>query len=193
MYRYRSLQYVHIPTTSISHFEILKLTSEVTQQSDTTTLLGSSRRDYLDVIKWMSFANSEYLPTAGGILLPLIGRHQILRMNSEDCLKAMHLNFQILNERLKETTYLVGEQVTLADFFHVGLLAPTFMVAHQVVHTNYPSLTRWFYEVYSIPMFKEVAGDLPMLDIPFPALPIEKSEEIPKKQDDARQEAIIGA
>ena len=61
---------------------------KVTAQSDTTTLLGSTRRDYHDIIRWMSMANSDMLPAIGGVILPLIGRHLAVRKNKEDCIWA---------------------------------------------------------------------------------------------------------
>lgn len=36
----------------------------VTSQSDTTTLLGSNRREYYQILQWMSIANSELLPNS---------------------------------------------------------------------------------------------------------------------------------
>ena len=119
----------------------------------------------------MSIANSEFIPSIGGCVLPLIGGRQIVRKNEQDCLRVLHRNCKITDEHLKTTRYLIGEQLTVADLFTVGMLSPAFMVFHKVFHTEYPTLTRWFYDVYNIPMYKEVAGDLPLLDLPLSTLP----------------------
>ena len=163
---------------------------KVTSQSDTTTLLGSSRRDYLNILRWMSFANSEFIPSIGGCILPLIGRRQQIRSNGEDCLRALHLNSKITDNHLKTRRYLVGEQLTLADFFTVGLITGAFVIFHKVLNSEYPSMARWFHEVYNEPMYKEVAGDLPLYDLPYPTLPAEEDNSTigtMEKQVEGRQ------
>jgi elongation factor 1-gamma len=147
---------------------------KVTSQSDTTTLLGSSRRDYYNILKWMSLANSDLLPAIGGVILPLIGRHLAVRKNSEDCLRAFYMDCKLLENHLQKNKYLIGDQLTLADFFTVGMLVFAFMVFHKVLHAEYPRLTEWFNEIYETPMFKDVTGDLHLLDVPFPTLPEHK-------------------
>jgi len=144
---------------------------KVTSQCDTTPLLGSSRRDYYNILKWMSQANSDLLPAVGGVILPLIGRHVAVRMNGEDCLRAFYTHCRLLEKHLQANRYLLGGQPTLADFFTVGVLVFPFMVFHTVLHAEYPRLTEWFNAVYEVPMFKDVAGDLHLLDVPFPRLP----------------------
>lgn len=143
---------------------------QVTSQSDTTTLLGSNRRDYYSILKWMSLANSDLLPAVGGVILPLIGRHLDVRKNSEDCLRAFHADCKLLENHLQKNKYLIGDMVTLADFFTVGMLVFPFMIFHKVLHAEYPRLTEWFNRVYEMPLFKDIAGDLNLLDVPFPTL-----------------------
>jgi len=146
----------------------------VTAQCDTTTLLGSSRRDYYDIQRWMSMANSELLPNIGGVILPLLGRHMAIRKNGEDCLRAFHADCKLLEKHLQKNRYLVGGQRTLADFFVVGTLVFAYMVFHKVFEAEYPRLAEWFVEIYEVPMFKDVAGELHLLDMPFPTLPVDK-------------------
>lgn len=122
----------------------------------------------------MSLANSDLLPAQGGVILPLIRRHETIRKNTEDCLRALHQDFRLLESQLQKNKYLVGEQLTLADFFAVGVLVPSFMVFHKMLREGYPRLTEWFHEVHEVPMFKEIGGELRLLDVPFPALPEEK-------------------
>lgn len=124
----------------------------------------------------MSFANSDLLPAIGGVILPLLGRHLTIRKNSEDCLRAFHTDCRLLENQLRKTKYLVGEQPTLADFFTVGTLVFAVMVFHKVLKAEYPRLMEWFGEIYEVPMFKDVAGDLHLLDVPFPTLPVGDAE-----------------
>jgi elongation factor 1-gamma len=142
----------------------------VTSQSDTTTLLGSTRRDYYNILKWLSLANSDLLPAIGGVILPLLGLHQAVKKDTQDCLRAFHADCKVLDAQLRQSKYLVGEQVTLADLFTVGTLVFGVMVFHKMLKVEYPRLFEWFNEVYELPMFKAVAGELRLLDIPFPTL-----------------------
>ena len=108
----------------------------------------------------------------------------------------MHLNCKLTDNHLKTSRYLVGDRLTIADFFMVGMLYGGFMVFHKVLHTEYPSLTRWYYEVYNEPMYKEVAGDIHLLDVPYPTLPAEESNSTVKttdKQVELRQETTAVA
>lgn len=130
----------------------------------------------------MSFANSDFLPSIGGCVLPLIGRQQVIRKNGDDCLKVMHQNCKFTNDHLKIKKYLVGEHATLADLFMVSMLAGSFSVFHKVFHIDYTSMTRWFYDVYNTPMYKEVAGDMMFLDLPIPALPADENNSTQEKQ-----------
>ena len=144
----------------------------------------------------MSFGNSEFIPSIGGCILPLIGRRQQIRSNSEDCLRAMHLNCKITDNHLKTSRYLVGDRLTVADFFMVGMLFGGFMIFHKVFHPEYPSLTRWYYEVYNEPMYKEVAGEIRLMDLPYPTLPAEESNgtmETMDKKVEMRQETTASA
>lgn len=119
----------------------------------------------------MSLVNSDLLPAQGGVILPLIGRHETVRKDREDSLRALHKDFRVLEDRLQKNRYLVGEQLTLADFFAVGMLMFSFMIFHKMLSVDYPRLTEWFHKVYEVPMFKEVAGELRLLDVPAPTLP----------------------
>ena len=122
----------------------------------------------------MSLVNSDLLPAQGGVILPLIGRHETIRKDKEDSLRALHKDFRVLEDRLQKNRYLVGEHLTLADFFAVGMLVFSFMIFHKTLSANYPRLTEWFHEVHEVPMFKEVAGELHLLDVPVPTLPEDK-------------------
>lgn len=129
----------------------------------------------------MSFANSELLPSIGGCILPLIGRRQVIRTNIDDSLRSLHKNFRLTDNHLVTNKYLIGEQLTIADFFTVSMLFGAFMVFHEVLQRDYRAITRWFYEVYDMPMYKDVAGDLPLLELPYPTLPAAEVDLVEEK------------
>ncbi|KAF3058614.1 Beta-lactamase-like protein 2 [Daldinia childiae] len=90
--------------------ECIPIALYITGQSDTTTLLGSNRREYYQIIQWMSMINSEMVPNIGGVVLPLLGRQPSVRQNSEDCLRRFHIGCKRLDTHLQKNRYLVGDQ-----------------------------------------------------------------------------------
>ena len=151
--------------------ECIPIALYLASQSDNTKLLGSTRQEYYEIIKWMSLANSDLLPAIGGIILPLIGRPIDVRKDKGDCLRIVYRDCELLETHLQGQKYLVGDRITLADFFAVGVLVGAFMVFHKVLHAKHPRLTEWFNEVYALPSFKSIAGELRLLDIPAAAFP----------------------
>ncbi|RYP10919.1 hypothetical protein DL764_000355 [Monosporascus ibericus] len=151
--------------------ECIAIALYFTSQNEKTTLFGQGRLDHLNVMRWMSFANSEFLPNIGGVLLPLLGRHQIVRKNSDDCLREFHRDCAYLERHLKDRKYLIAEQLTLADLFTVGTMIFAVKVFHPVLNEKYPHLMEWFHSVYEEPMFKEVVGELELFNMPYPKLP----------------------
>nr|WEI48466.1 PtlF [Pestalotiopsis rhododendri] len=148
--------------------ECIPIALYITAQSDTTTLNGSNRRQYYEIIQWMSFGNGDMLPAIGGCILPLIGRPQVVRMDVQDCLRSMHRHFNKLNDHLATRKYLVGDDLTTADFFIVAMLVDAYRVFHPVMDSDYVNLMRWFHEVYQLPIYKNMAGELKLLNLDYP-------------------------
>ncbi|KAF1960494.1 glutathione S-transferase [Byssothecium circinans] len=142
----------------------------ITSQHPETTLLGSTRKDYHTILKWLSLANSDLLPAIGGIILPLLGLPLAVRKNTQDCLCALHADFKLLEAHLQDNKYLVGDEVTLADFFTAGTMVFGVMVFHAMLREKYPRVMEWFLGVHGMPLFKDVVGELKYLNVPVPAL-----------------------
>ncbi|KFA71133.1 hypothetical protein S40288_04507 [Stachybotrys chartarum IBT 40288] len=150
--------------------ECIPITYHITNQNKKTTLLASTDVDRLTILQWMSFANSELLPNIGGVLLPMLGRHQIVRTNADDCLRGFHTDCGYLNKHLQERDYLVADQLTIADLFTVGALIFAVKVFHPDLYAKYPHLMSWFKRIYEEPIFKDVVGELELLNVPYPKL-----------------------
>lgn len=122
----------------------------------------------------MSLVNSDMLPAIGGIILPLMGRKQIIQMNQQDCLHVFHTDCRLLDDHLKTSKYLIGDTVTIADLFSTTMISFAVMVFHKMLAEKYPYLLKWFNEVYGMDIIKNVAGPLHLLDVPYPTLDEEK-------------------
>lgn len=110
------------------------------------------------------------LNAVGGVILPLIGRHQPVRKNTQDCLRRFYAGCKHLDNHLRMNKYLVGNNVTIADIFTVGMILFGVKVFHKVLQVDYPALIRWFHEVHEIPMFKDIVGEFQELPVPLPTL-----------------------
>ncbi|KAH6658479.1 glutathione S-transferase [Truncatella angustata] len=161
--------------------ECIPIALYITSQSDSTTLMGSNRREYYEIIQWMSFANGDMLPCIGGCILPLIGRPQVIRSNVQDCLRSMHRHFKIFNEHLATRKYLVGTELTTADLFIVAMLVDAYRVFHPMMDSDYSNLMRWFHEIYELPIYKSMAGELKLLNLDYPKLVPDKINGVTPK------------
>lgn len=121
----------------------------------------------------MSFCNSDFIPAIGGCILPLIGRRQVIQQDPQDSLRVLHSCCKLIDNHLSNSRYLVGNSITIADYFCVSLLFGLFLVFHAMIPERYPSLARWFDEVYNVPMYKQNAPELRKSNKPYPRLPDE--------------------
>lgn len=175
----------------------------VTSQNEKTTLLGKTKQDYASILRWMSFANSEVLPSLGKWFRPLIGRDPYNKKNVEDGQKATALNLKTLEDHLLVNTYLVSERLTLADLFTVSIISRGFQFFFDKQwRQDHPSVTRWYETVRNQEIYSAVAGKLEFIETAIPNTPPKKDEkpkqekkEQPKKQekkaaeDDEEEEA----
>ena len=74
----------------------------------------------------MSFSNSELQPPIGSYLGPLLGTDFYNKKNVDDAHKAAFKAIAVLEQHLLIHTFLVGERVTLADYFTAGILSKAF-------------------------------------------------------------------
>jgi elongation factor 1-gamma len=162
--------------------ECIAIAVYLTSQNEKTTLLGKTKQDYASILRWMSFANSEVLPPLGGWFNPLIGRSPYNKKNVEDASKAASKAVATLEEHLLVHTYLVGERLTLADLFAVGILGRGFQYFFDKAwRAENPNVTRWYETVYRQPIFSGVVGDLKFIDEAIKYTP-PKKEAAPKKE-----------
>ena len=154
----------------------------MTSQNEKTTLLGKTKQDYASIVRWMSFTNSELLPRFGGWYRPLMGKDPYNKKNVEETSKAALKNIGVLEKHLTANTFLVGERITLADFFTAAILTRAFAtVLDKNWRSNNPAVTRWFTTVINQPPFKAVVENPVLIEQAIQYTP-PKKEEKPKKE-----------
>ncbi|KAH8149947.1 uncharacterized protein LAJ45_06100 [Morchella importuna] len=165
--------------------ECIAIAIYLTAQNEKTTLLGKTKQDYAQILKWMSFSNSEVLSNLGGWFRPLVGT-AAYNKKSVDTAKAATLKvIGVLEQHLLSQTFLVGERLTLADLFATSILARGFQyVFDKEFRAEHPNLTRWYTLIHSQSIYTEAAGELSFIDEAIQYTPPKKEpkKEQPKKE-----------
>ncbi|KAI5849494.1 hypothetical protein DFP73DRAFT_540751 [Morchella snyderi] len=165
--------------------ECIAIAIYLAAQNEKTTLLGKTKQDYAQILKWMSFSNSEILSNLGGWFRPLVGTSSYNK-KSVDTAKAATLKvIGVLEQHLLSQTFLVGERITLADLFATSCLARGFQyVFDKEFRAEHPNLTRWYTLIHSQSIYTEAAGELSFIDEAVQYTPPKKEpkKEQPKKE-----------
>jgi len=129
----------------------------VTSQNEKTTLLGKTKQDYASIVSWMSFANSELLPTLAGWFRPLLGLAPYNKKTVDEVVKVALKDIAVLEAHLTANTYLVGERISLADIFTAALLTRAFAtVLDKKFRDANPAVSRWYNTIVNQEDFKAV-------------------------------------
>ncbi|KAF2194594.1 hypothetical protein K469DRAFT_734413 [Zopfia rhizophila CBS 207.26] len=167
--------------------ECIAIAVYLTSQNEKTTLLGKTKQDYASILRWMSYANNEILTPIGGWFRPIIGRDPYNKKNVEESQKAALKAVHTLEEHLLTHTYLVGERLTLADLFAVGILGRGFQYFFDKAwRADNPNVTRWYETVYNQPIFSAVVEPLKFIDEAIKNVP-PKKEAAPKKEQPKKE------
>jgi len=161
--------------------ECIAIAVYIASQNEKTTLLGRTKQDYASILRWMSFANSELVPTLGGWFRPLIGRDPYNKKSVEENSKAALKAFAVLEKHLTANTFLVGERITLADLFAGCLSSRGFQyVLGRDWRVANPSVTRWYETVINQPEYKAIVES--------PVFVEEGLKNVPPKKEDKAKE-----
>lgn len=145
--------------------EAIAIAIYITSQNEKTSLLGKTKQDYASILRWMSFANHEILPSVAGFFRPLIGRDPYNKKSVDDYMKASYKAVDVLEKHLLLNTFLVGERMTLADLFAVSTLSRGFeFLFDKKWRAENPNVTRWYETIHNQPIYAEIAGEPKYID-----------------------------
>ena len=131
----------------------------------------------------MSFFNSEVLPNLGSWYSPLLGKEPYNKKSVEEASQKALKAISVVEEHLLYNTFLVGERITLADLFSVGIIARGFQYFFgKEWRTAHPNVARWYETVYNQPIYSAVAAKFELLDAPKLTNVAPKKPEQPKKE-----------
>ena len=109
------------------------------------TLLGRNNTEKASILKWLSFVNSDVV----GESVKYYANVKNLVPYNKKVVENASVKFdqyaQVIEQRLKEYTFLVSERITLADVFVGGAFTFFFSVnADAAWRKAHPAITRWF-------------------------------------------------
>ncbi|KAI5304215.1 hypothetical protein KEM56_006733 [Ascosphaera pollenicola] len=124
-------------------------------------LLGATPAERATIRQWIAFASSDLMPVATTLFLPIVGVVPFDAALHERTLPSLHKNMGILENWLKDRTYLVSEKEwNLAD---LSVLSAVWWVLAWVLkeeeQKKYPAFMKWFERLLEDPAIKEVFGD----------------------------------
>ncbi|ODV64372.1 putative translation elongation factor 1-gamma [Ascoidea rubescens DSM 1968] len=156
-------------------------------------LLGKNSQEYCQIIRWLSFINSDVISEITKAIIPLFPQSSVpYNKKAVDIANATSERYiDILEKRLADYTYLVSERVTLADLFVAAALTFPFtfiwgnewLVAH-------PNISRWWKTVIHHPALEPIYGNFKPVEKPLEYVPPKKEkkqkqqqQQQPKKQE----------
>lgn len=147
--------------------ETIAISMYITSQNPKTELLGKTKEEYVSILQWMSFTNGEIASSFSGWLLPIYGRTQYNKKVVDESLKATNRVLETLEEHLLHNTYLIGDILSLADIFCIGIMSRGFQYQFgKEWRAAHPTITRWYETVYNQPIYLDVAEELKFIDEP---------------------------
>lgn len=133
----------------------------------------------------MSYVNSEFLPALAGFFRPILGRDPYNRKSVDDSQKAAYKFIGVLEHHLLSNTFLVGERITLADIFAVGIVSRGFeYLFDKKWQQENPNVTRWFLTIHNQPSYAAIVDKVPSIEHPLKNEAPAKKDQAPKKEKD---------
>ncbi|GMG45102.1 unnamed protein product [Ambrosiozyma monospora] len=165
----------------------------VSLKDEKSPLLGKNAKEYAQVLKWLSFGTAEFLTNSTNAFAGLLGAVPYNKRVVDDAQAAFNAHVEkVIEPRLKEFTYLVGERLTLADLFVASTLyRPLTTFAGSEWRAKHPYITRWFNTVAATPYLSYFFDSVKLADKPIDPPKPQKKEKKAKgpKPDQAPKKA----
>ena len=124
-------------------------------------LVGSNNAYAAALIQqFLAISDNEVNPAVAGWVYPILGYAPYDEASFKKAQENTHKALRVLDSMLLSRTFLVGDQVTLADItLWCSLLHLYRLLLDAPARAQYVNLTRWFITLANQPHFKAVMGD----------------------------------
>jgi elongation factor 1-gamma len=142
-------------------YESGAITKYIARLRADTNLFGTNFYENALVEQWIDWSAFEVEPARGAWLLPIFKVLDYNKRVYEEAKKDIDAYMAVLDKHLLTATYLVGNQITLADIVVGTAFAGLYSTVLPVGATGkYINFTRWLDTLYNQPQFKKVLGDV---------------------------------
>lgn len=146
------------------------------------TLVGSGQVD-----QWIDFCLNELEPARGVWLFPVLKMCELNMKSYNQAKKGVTTCLKILDKHLRDKTYMVGFNPTIADVAIFSALLDMYsMVFAPNFVKNYTNVTRWFNTVAHHPAFAGVVGEVKFAEQEQKAVLKKKAQPKKKVQQQAK-------
>ncbi|KAG5356472.1 Elongation factor 1-gamma [Yarrowia sp. C11] len=118
-------------------------------------------------LEWMSFANTEHIPTCSLSGLMVMGQREYVKKVFDQNVALANRNVDVVFEPfLKNNTFLIGERLTYVDIFVAGATLRGFtQLWDKKWQAAHPHFTRWFKTVVNQPEFVKLFGETELCEV----------------------------
>ncbi|KAL7692643.1 putative elongation factor 1B gamma, S-crystallin, glutathione S-transferase [Plasmopara halstedii] len=139
---------------------------------------------------WIDFSAFELEVPLEVWVHPILGVGKFHAAASTKAKADVRKALQTLENHLHLRTYLVGEQVTLADIVVASsLVYPFKFVLDKEFRKPFPAVIRWFTTLVNQPEFQAVVGDVPLIDVALTAVGDNSAVKTVKKDAPKKEKA----
>jgi len=131
----------------------------IARYNDNNTLYGSSPFEQALVDQYLDWSTLTFEPVYAQYIMPYVGYSGYDKKLHDQALKSYRELLTVLEEILKKSKYLVGNNITLPDIQIVSLLSFNFQYNFdEKFRKGYPNLTKYYQTVASENNFKSLLG-----------------------------------
>lgn len=154
-----------IPSLEVSGSSALFDSSAIAYYLSNAQLRGGDNElSQAQVLQWVNYADNDIHPAAFAWTLPATGL-STQKATLESAKAEAKTSLKLLNDYLLTRTYLVGEQITLADIAVAVSLLPLYQyVLEPSVRSAFGNLNRWFTTLVNQKEFAAVLGKVELCE-----------------------------
>eukprot|EP01017_Pseudomicrothorax_dubius_P030970 TRINITY_DN3907_c0_g1_i6.p1 TRINITY_DN3907_c0_g1~~TRINITY_DN3907_c0_g1_i6.p1 ORF type:complete len:437 (-),score=113.27 TRINITY_DN3907_c0_g1_i6:136-1446(-) len=150
-------------------------------------LLGNGEFEASQVDQYLDFCATELEPVYVRLVYPILGIRPADPEVQAKAREELNVLLKFLDERLRISTYLVGNQVTLADIaIGLSLVEVYRLIFDAAARNTFQNVTRWFLHLVHLPLFAQTIGRVTLCTSPWqpaslPPPQQAQASEAPKK------------
>lgn len=151
------------------------------------SLLGSNTWEQAQVDQWVDFGHLELQKFAADCIYPIFGFREYVKENSDNAQKAFRETLKHLNAHLEGKTYIVGNNVTLADLELFYIIKPYFeLLFVEQIRKMTPNVVNWFNNLAKNANIIKAYGRVILCKTPHKCPKIKIEEKKPEKKKEEK-------